>query len=93
MPSMQRLYEDYKGKVAFVFVARDERDRVAQFMQKNSYTFPVYYELNGPPSALRSNSLPTTFILDKNGGIAVKKVGAADWNSSKVRKLLDDLLK
>ena len=93
MPSMQSLYEAYEGKVAFLFVARDEPVKVEQFLKKNAYTFPVFYELNAPPSAMRSNSLPTTFILDKNGKIAAKKVGAADWNSSRVHNLLDGLLK
>lgn len=92
MPSMQSLYEDYKGRVAFLFIARDEPEKVQQYLEKNAYHLPVYYELNAPPSAMRSNSLPTTYVLDRNGRIAVKKVGAADWNSSRVRSLLDDLL-
>lgn len=41
---------------------------------------------------LESNNIPATFILSKDGSIVIDKVGAADWNSQKVREQLDKLL-
>lgn len=38
---------------------------------------------------LESNNIPATFILSKDGSIVIDKVGAADWNSQKVREQLD----
>jgi thiol-disulfide isomerase/thioredoxin len=93
MPSMQQLYEAYGDRVEFMFVARDDREKVEGFLQKKGYTFPVYFERSNPPAELRSNSLPTTYLIDKSGMIRVEKVGAADWNSAKVRDLLETLVK
>lgn len=93
MPGMQDLYEDYGDRVEFLFIARDEHDRVEKFISKNEYSFPVYFERTAPPEELSSNSLPTTFVIDASGVIRVEKVGAADWNSKKVHELLDKLLK
>ena len=44
------------------------------------------------PELLQSNSLPTNYIIDAKGNIIIKETGAADWNSAKVRTLLDELL-
>ncbi len=93
MPSMQELYEVYGDRVQFLFVARDEREKVEGFLSKKGYTFPVYFERTNPPAEMRSNSLPTTYLIDRSGSIRVEKVGAADWNSGRVRELLDTLIK
>lgn len=44
------------------------------------------------PSEFVTRSIPATYIVSKKGKIVVSTVGAADWNSDKVRKLLDKLL-
>jgi len=41
---------------------------------------------------LYSSSIPASYVLDKNGNIVVKKFRAADWNSSKFRVILDELI-
>lgn len=92
MPSMQGLYDDYKDKLTFMFVTSDQREKVAAFIQKNTYDFPVYYPLSEEPKMLRSKVLPTTFIINKEGRIVVAETGAADWNSKKTRAVLNDLL-
>jgi len=92
MPSFQDLYNDYGDSVSFLFVANDEKDKVEKFMKRKNFNFPVYYQLSQPAKQLQSTSLPTTFILDKNGVIYVRQVGAIDWNSAKVKNLLDKLL-
>lgn len=92
-PSFQELYNDYKDKVVFMFVTNDPVDKVKAFKEKNEYTLPVYYEKNSAPTELYSTSLPSSYVIDKKGNIVVKKFRAADWNSSKFRVMLDELLK
>ncbi len=92
MPSLQALYDDYKDKVVFVFLAHDKPEKVQLFLQKNHLNIPVYYLRTDLPKILQSSSIPTTFIIDKSGEIVVKKTGAADWNSGQVRRILDKLL-
>ena len=92
MPSMQELYEDYGDRVAFVFIARDDHERVVKFLEKKNLSLPVYYERTAPPKVMTTSSLPTTYVIDSQGMIRVDKVGAADWNSKKVRSLLDEMI-
>jgi thiol-disulfide isomerase/thioredoxin len=92
MPSLQKLYNDYGNKVNFYFISDESSEVVQKFLAKNAYFLPVYTEQSPTPSALQSTSLPTTFIVTKTGQIAVRTTGAADWNSNKVRNLLNELL-
>jgi thiol-disulfide isomerase/thioredoxin len=92
MPSLQDLYNDYNEKVEFMFVAQDKVEKVSAFIAKKGYTLPVYYSRTEAPKLLTSKSIPTTYVINKEGKIIVAETGAADWNSDKVRKILDGLL-
>ena len=92
MPSFQKLYDDYKDKIAFVFVTSDDKDKTNAFLKKKSLTLPVYQQMSQAPSKLFTNSLPTTFLIDQNGKILINEVGASDWNSKSMRDILDKLL-
>jgi len=37
-------------------------------------------------------TIPTNYLIDQNGTVIMKEQGAADWNSQKVRDILDKLL-
>lgn len=92
MPSMQDLYNDYGDKVTFMFVTSDDRQKVLNFLKRKNLDLPVYYPASETPKTLKSKLLPTTYIIDKEGKIVVAETGAADWNSSETRELIDGLL-
>ncbi|MCP4883888.1 MAG: TlpA family protein disulfide reductase [Flavobacteriales bacterium] len=92
MPSFEQLYQDYGEKVVFLFVANDEPERVKIFLEKKDLRIPVFFQTSRAPDEMSSNSLPTTYIINTKGYIVASKVGAADWNSQKVRSLLNDQL-
>jgi thiol-disulfide isomerase/thioredoxin len=93
MPSLQDLYSEYQDKMDFYFVSMESPNRVRAFMEKKGYDFPVYIPMQQVPYAIESYSLPTTYVISKDGKIAVDKTGAANWNSESTKRLLDDLLK
>lgn len=93
MPSMEKLYQAYKDDVVFLFVSNEKQEVISKFKKKNSYEFLVHASLSPGPKLFKTSSIPRTFVLDKQGHIVIDKSGAADWNSAKVRKLLDDLIK
>ena len=93
MPMIQKLYADYKDKVAFVFVTNEDWPIVEGFFNKNGYDLPVYNSVSAPPNSFtETNSIPATYLIDKNENILIAKTGSADWNSNKMRKLLDKLI-
>lgn len=91
MPEFSALYKDYNDKVQFYFVTQDAWELIQKFESKRKYQLP-YYKLTQPNPELDYTQLPTTYLIDKNGTIHVEKVGVADWNSKKFRKVLDALI-
>jgi thiol-disulfide isomerase/thioredoxin len=92
MPEIQKIYNDYKDKVDFLFVTSDDWETAEKFYKKRKYDLPTYNQLTKRPDILFSKSIPATFVIDKKGKIAIDKRGAANWNSNSVRKLLDRLV-
>ena len=92
MPSLEKLHQEFGDRARFLFVARDQKNKVVAYLEKNNYHFPVYFEAGLTPTGLYNTGLPTTYILDRKGKIVVAHTGAADWYSDDTRKLLDSLL-
>ena len=92
MPAMQNLYDLYGNQVDFYFITNDDPNKVSNYLKTENYKLPVYFQAGKSPVILESNSLPTTFLLSKEGEIVMKKVGAARWNASKVHHTIDKLL-
>lgn len=92
LPSMQKLYDDYKDKVEFVFVSDETQIVVQEFLYKKGYTLKVYRPRTNYPEFFNINGIPRTFLIDRNGDIIIDKTGAANWNSNTVRETIDGLL-
>ncbi len=93
LPMIQALYDDYKDKVAFVFVTSETAEEVNTFFYDYNYELPVYNSSSKIPQQLaKTNSIPATYIIDKKGRIRVDEVGAVDWNSEATRELIEQLL-
>ena len=74
MPDFQKVYEAYGDQVDFLMVNMtygDETSAVAKaFVDEHGYTFPVYCDTTLEAASLYgANSIPTTFILDKEGRV------------------------
>ncbi len=50
MPEIQKLYNDYKNKVVFLFVTNDNWKKVNKFYTENNYNLPTYTPLTQTPS-------------------------------------------
>lgn len=92
MPSLQALSNDYKNKIDIVLVSNETTEKVEEFLTKNNYDFPVYISAGNIPETFNVRSIPRTFLLDKEGHIIIDESGAANWNSKKVREIIDGLL-
>ena len=92
MPSLQSLYNDYQDKIIFAFITDDEKIKVDKFYAENNYELPTYNMMANPSPEISTRTLPTTFIIDKNGKLALKEVGTSNWNSGSVRNMLDALI-
>ena len=94
MPSMQKLHQKFKDK-DFVMVAinlQESASRVEQFYKEHKLTFTTLLDTTGDVGAgLGIRSIPTTFILDKNGRIIGKALGPREWEGKKSIALFEYL--
>lgn len=95
MPSMEQLYQKYRGNddVVFLFVSNEDVSVIKKFIAKKKYSFKVYQSLTEYPSEFNVTSIPRTFIISKSGEIVIDKTGPADWNSEPVITAINELLK
>jgi thiol-disulfide isomerase/thioredoxin len=93
MPSMQKLYADYKDKIVFLFVTTDSFERANAFLIKENLNLPIYQSVTKPPLEMESSTIPATYLIDQQSNVVLAKIGTADWNSDSFRKNLDELLK
>ncbi|SIQ02066.1 TlpA family protein disulfide reductase [Maribacter ulvicola] len=92
LPGIQELYNEYADQVNFILLTQESPERVQRFINKRGYELPIYIPQMRAPEALQENSIPTNYVIDANGRIIIKETGAADWNSTKVRELLNGLI-
>ena len=95
MPSLQAL-QDKLGQRDLRILALsvdDSWETVNQFMKETGFTIPVYSDFNRQISSrYGTTQYPETYLVDKNGRVAYKVVGAADWTSSEMLKFLTVLM-
>lgn len=92
MPSLQKLYERLGQQVVFLLVSQEEATVVKNWIDRKSFTFPWYGTSEQAPALLISQSIPATHIIDREGRVVLAKRGAYDWNSARIRKLLERLV-
>lgn len=92
LPSIEKLYADYGEQLNFVLLTNEQPETVKAFLQKKPYTLPIFTPRMAPPALLLDNSIPTNYLIGQTGKIISKETGAADWNSEKVRAVLEELL-
>ncbi|WP_340065422.1 TlpA disulfide reductase family protein [Ascidiimonas aurantiaca] len=90
--SIQKLYNEFNGKVDFYIITNEMREPVVEFMEENEYSFPVTYLIIGEKMPFDANKVPSSYIIDKDGLIVVQKEGIANWYSKDIRDLLESLI-
>jgi cytochrome c biogenesis protein CcmG, thiol:disulfide interchange protein DsbE len=105
MPSMQRLHEEF-GPLGLQVVAVSidappgRFDRTGQiggnveaFARDMGLTFPLWLDPAGDiQRAYRTTGVPESFVIDRDGRIVKKVIGATEWDSEANRELFARLL-
>jgi thiol-disulfide isomerase/thioredoxin len=95
MPSMEALYQRFRGRDLELLAVdiQEDKDTVAAFMKEYGLTFPAALDSTGRISAEYGvRGIPTTFIIDRDGGIIASVVGGRDWNTQAVFAALELLI-
>ncbi|HXM37231.1 MAG TPA: TlpA disulfide reductase family protein [Gemmatimonadales bacterium] len=97
MPSMQHLQQKLAGTdFRLVAVSVDEEDStvVNKFVRQLGLTFEILHDQDGTIRRIyQTTGVPESFVLDRDGVIVKKIIGAADWdapvNEALIRQLLN----
>lgn len=105
MPSMQRLYESYRGRdfevVAVSVDARegqtDEAGRrggdIEAFADSLGLTFDILHDPSGGiQDTYQMTGVPESFVIGRDGVIYQRVTGATEWDAPQHRALIDRLL-
>jgi thiol-disulfide isomerase/thioredoxin len=95
MPSFSKLYESYSEKVDFYFIANERINAAMNYLYRSNLKLPVYFkteQYKDHPVFTMSNSIPTTYIIDKNNELIWSHVGSADFNTEDFRSQLDQMI-
>ena len=97
MPSMEHLHRKLAGtdfRLVAVSVDEDDSTVVNKFVKDMGLTFEILHNRDGSIRRIyQTTGVPESFVIDRDGVIVKKVIGAADWNApvneNLIRRLLD----
>jgi cytochrome c biogenesis protein CcmG, thiol:disulfide interchange protein DsbE len=97
MPSIEKLYTDFRKDPDFVVLAvsQDTDGKlVAPYVQKNGFDFTVLLDPENEVGEMYGvDGIPETFIIGRDGRIVAHHVGPYDWANGDIRDALQELIK
>ena len=79
------------SNVVIITVVNESFDKVNSFMIKRNFSFDVFQNRSGLPLLLNKSSIPTTFVIDKEGQLVLEKTGSYKWNSQQIVDFIKEL--
>ena len=97
MPGMENLYRRYRSQgfeILAVSLDKGSSDKVQTFADDYQLSFPVLLDSEGQVERrYNSVTIPTTYVIDKNGMVVAEVDGAKNWESEQTFEALEYLLK
>ena len=97
MPGMENLYRRYRAQgleILAVSLDKGSSDKVKTFADEYRLSFPVWLDSDRQvESRYHTLTIPTTFVIDKQGMIVAEVEGAKHWESDETFKAVEYLLK
>lgn len=96
MPSIQRLYDEFGShgfRVAAISIDEADPEVVRNFQRSYRLSFDILHDRTRVIERLyQTTGVPETFILNREGRIVKKMIGAHEWDSPANRDLIRRLL-
>lgn len=95
MPALERLWRQREALnlvVLGINVNRDNLHRVAPFVEETQLSFPILMDASGEVRNLYEvTALPYSYLIDVDGKILGRYIGAKEWDSEEIEALLRSL--
>ena len=96
MPSVNKLYEAYRGKGLEVVLVnfQESADTVRKAAQERGYVAPVLVDASGDVTGRLYGvwGPPTSYLIDRQGRLVGRIQGSRDWAAPAARTLVQSLL-
>ena len=94
MPSMTSLYQEFSDEgLTMVAVSSEDPEIVRDFLEDHPYPFSILLDPEDLLSQrLEVMALPTTFVRDSQGRLALRQLGGYHWDSPAMIKQFRQLL-
>lgn len=95
MPSMERLYREFKDKGLEIVAVnvKEKRQDALGFVKQLKLSYPVLMDPEGEVGLLYGAfGLPATYLIDRKGVVLARMWGPADWYSPAARNLIKSLV-
>jgi len=95
MPSMNKLYKSLRQRGLEVIAVSTDTSLVSvkDYLNSSRFDFTIVHdEQRTIAKQYKVFSMPTTFLIDRNGFIVEKYYGEYDWTDAEVRKQIEKLL-
>jgi thiol-disulfide isomerase/thioredoxin len=92
LPELHDLYQKYKNEVDFYFISQEESEKLKKFLASKEYDLPVYNQVSNVPRQLKSDALPSTYLINKEGQIIAFAQKSAKWNAEEIQNLISKIL-
>jgi len=99
MPSIQAAHEHYRDRGFTVLAISIDagpghREKVMEFAEEYELDFPILLDPEGKIGRIfQTVGVPETFVLDREGRIAKRLIGATNWDSQGNQALIEELLR
>ncbi|HEX8411714.1 MAG TPA: TlpA disulfide reductase family protein [Thermoanaerobaculia bacterium] len=96
IPELQRIHDTYAKRgfeVVGVSVDEGAAELIQQFAAENKMTYPLVHDPDGKiANILEASVLPTSIMIDRDGRIIWKKVGAILENDEELKTAIEKAL-
>lgn len=96
MPSVNHLYTELgkKGLAVLLVDFREDAELVRRTVRERGYVAPVLLDASGDVTGRLYGVFgpPTAYLVDRQGRLIARLVGARDWERPEVRRVLDTVL-
>ena len=97
MPSMERLHRRFAGTdfdIVAVSIDKEGEDKVMAYARELGLTFDILHDQPGKIQQIyQTTGVPESWVIDRDGVIVKKVIGAVEWdapvNETLIRRLLD----
>ena len=81
-PFLEKVYKKYKNDGLIVLTVSVDQSKTAliRYLDKNPIDVPVYHDRGDLQNKFLVRAFPTTYVINKQGIIIAKKIGAFKWD-------------